>query len=459
MTYLDPAQAAHLLDDASTPPEALARIAHQYPGLRARVMVHPNLYPELATWISQQGHDAQPADQPPVAQPAAHQSPSGGTGTQPASSPTSRRRAGVWWASGIVAVALVALLVALVAWPGYLRSGSDSLSQRLELLPAPTGDTFYVVLTDLDHAGELIGHERPETAGEDLQEWLIAVAGLNSETFPAENPVSVYLPRYLYDYGTLLSRAVETSTNAEAALGYAPANASGIAEIADFPPGPRVTVLDLEHSEDDIDAALGTADDGVWAWGGQEGAINMADTTVNPPLGQSLRIGADGDHVYVGNGAEIVRSALDSSTERLSDDEAVAGIVSILDDHDAYSAMIQRHDFGQDWAYVSASVALQPFTTVGQGVSVQDGLATATVVYHHTSQDAARANAETLEEHLSSDLWLTQGPADLVTLESIEADGEFVVAVYTVEQGEINGAEVPPGMSHLSILDSLGYVG
>ena len=58
MSYSDPNQAEWALQNPATPGEALAAIAQAHPGLRDRVVTHPNAYPQLVTWIAAQSTSA-----------------------------------------------------------------------------------------------------------------------------------------------------------------------------------------------------------------------------------------------------------------------------------------------------------------------------------------------------------------------------------------------------------------
>ena len=80
MNYLDPAQAEWALQDPTTPGEALAVIAQAHPGLRDRVVTHPNAYPQLVVWVAAQSTSA--ASAPTSPQPGTGR-PYGQAGPQP----------------------------------------------------------------------------------------------------------------------------------------------------------------------------------------------------------------------------------------------------------------------------------------------------------------------------------------------------------------------------------------
>jgi hypothetical protein len=48
-------QYREMADEADTPPEVLASLAHEFPELRARIAVHPNAYPGLLEWLAEYG--------------------------------------------------------------------------------------------------------------------------------------------------------------------------------------------------------------------------------------------------------------------------------------------------------------------------------------------------------------------------------------------------------------------
>jgi hypothetical protein len=50
-------QYREMADEADTPAEVLASLAHEFPALRARIARHPNAYPGLLAWLHQYGDD------------------------------------------------------------------------------------------------------------------------------------------------------------------------------------------------------------------------------------------------------------------------------------------------------------------------------------------------------------------------------------------------------------------
>lgn len=189
MTH-DPTAAA--LDDPSTSPAELARLAAERPDLRARIAAHPAAYPELLGWLAAQGDPAvaaavaargaapqqaaqptvQPAVQPaaqPTVQPAtpdAFPSPTGpvaavvpqdgvdapGAEFAPVGAQPRRRRTGLWVGVAVAAVAVVgaggyAAWATVLSKLGGAASPEAAVTQLVEGVADKDGVAVYGVLS------------------------------------------------------------------------------------------------------------------------------------------------------------------------------------------------------------------------------------------------------------------------------------------------------------------------
>jgi len=144
----DFATAAAATQNPQTAPADLAVIAQNFPGLRAAVAGHPNVYPSLLDWLDQTGDPAvqaavaarrgtvapgptfAPATQPvptPVFQPTYQGYSHGYSQGYPAAQPAPRRGKGVLTAVLIVVVlAIIAALVFFVVKPGGIFGGGKA---------------------------------------------------------------------------------------------------------------------------------------------------------------------------------------------------------------------------------------------------------------------------------------------------------------------------------------------
>jgi hypothetical protein len=207
-----------------------------------------------------------------------------------------------------------------------------------------------------------------------------------------------------------------------------------------------VTVLDGGFDEDQLDSALDDAGDGVWVAGDPDGDIDIRDVTPARPIGQPLWLTLDGDRLRVA-GQEPDAAAGDGDT--LADVPALVALAGALDDRQVYSAMLatggtstagplpdiftERPTSDEAFDDAIEEEATRPrcegLTGLAVGVA-DDGDPLIVLVLSQVDGELGEANAAALAEALESgtDVVSDRPWSEVVTVESVDADGDVVVA-------------------------------
>ena len=261
-----------------------------------------------------------------------------------------------------------------------------------------------IIATDYDAASELAGLERPDpdADGDELTDWLMAVAGVEDEAVTAALD-----PKVLQ--GQLVGDAGEQ-------YGWSVGDVSSFAEAS--APGDLFLIIDTDIvATDDLDAALEPQSDGRWK---------------TPDSDDPLVTALDGNLV-VSTSEELVDDWADEN-DPLSGDEKVMSIAAALDANGAYSAIVSEFVVQPFQDVPEGAELMSGFDGFGVGLTVVDGDPVAVLVYHYPSEDEASDAVEQTRTVLTEGTMLTtRGAADEYFGDvEVRADGQVVVATATL---------------------------
>lgn len=298
------------------------------------------------------------------------------------------------------------------------RSVSELLAELPELDRSPNP---IVVWGDVDRATELAGVERPVDLDDTdaLYEWAIAITGGPQHGTDGPNRVSLAPPEamafeWVHEWAAMPSE-----------LGYSPL---AVGRYIELQSAPQVfSVLDADADRDDLTAAIGEPDDGVWLLGDEDNGIDLTARGPGRELGQSLRFGLRDGWLAISRVRSEVESWLGGDHRSLAEsDPAVAAVAEALDDADVYTAMLV---LAGEAAIERDSDPLAPYQAMGVGLSVDGDTAVVTAVYAHRDEDVAAANADALRDLIEEgQLVSARRPfSDFVELDDVRVDGGTVV--------------------------------
>lgn len=321
--------------------------------------------------------------------------------------------------------------------------GDRSVGAYLAALPAYDGDDPVVVsYGDLARAAEIAGIERPADVSDDdaVVDYLMDIGGQRQDEGETAR-VAVLVPE-----------AAQTASSAADQEAFVEDVGWSILELDAF--GERYTqprpiaVLDGDFDGGRLDDALDEAGEGLWVAGDPDGEMHVDDITPARPTGEALWLGLDDDRLTVGREEDDVTAAreADGGDDTLAGDEALSSMGAALDDRDVYSAMLVSDPgmsadlagrvLGSDAApdELAAELADLPrcdgaMTGVAVGVA-DDGEPLLVVAIAHADEASAEANVDTISEVLTDGQTLSSARpwSDVLTVESVEAEGTVVVA-------------------------------
>jgi len=318
-------------------------------------------------------------------------------------------------------------------------AGGDSVSAYLGQLPVPADDDVVVVTyADVARAAEIAGLERPRDVADDDAsfEYLTAIAGLTEDGGePAE--VAAILPSITEPaYRDDLPGFVDD-------VGWSVLEVDSYAAL-DMPPR-RVSQLDGSFDREVLDEALADAGDDAWVAGDPDGEIDLDSRTPARPLGQALWLALDGDRLTVADKEDDLRAAreADGGEGTLADDPVLAPLAAALDGHDVYSAMLMsdpglsvEDPAGRVLGELATPEQIEALDLdpcpglVGAAAGVaDDGEPLLVYATAHADEDSAEDSVDIITEAFEEgSLMPVQRPwADILTIESVEADGTTVV--------------------------------
>lgn len=304
---------------------------------------------------------------------------------------------------------------------GEDSGGEFSVAELLAEIPESTLDDGYsLTASDIDRAAELANAERPSDDADvdEILDWALAMSGVRADEGEG-NPVAVLFPQAVNE--NRLAQIDEFRDE----LGWSLLQISSFIEL-NLPPV-RFTVMDGSFDTDELDDALGGADDGIWSVGGEDFETDLADASAARPLGESLRLAERDGVLAVSRSTPPIEEWVEDDSDTLAEDDALVAVATALDDSEVYTAMILD---GETLSIGGAAItpeqlqefeetALQPFDVLGVGLSMDDGDALATFVYHHVDEDTAEENAARLED-------LIEDGASLVDQEPLSNRFELV---------------------------------
>jgi hypothetical protein len=284
---------------------------------------------------------------------------------------------------------------------GNESSGDFSVAELLAEIPEPTLDDGYTLTaSDIDRAAELANAERPSDDADvdEILDWALAISGVRADEGEG-NPVAVLFPQAVNE--TRLAQIDEFRDE----LGWSLLQVSSFIEL-NLPPV-RFTAMEGSFDTDEIDDALGEADDGIWSVGGEDFETDVANVSATRPLGESLRLAENDGVLAVSRSTPPIEEWVEDDNDTVAEDDAIVAVAKALDDSEVYTAMILDGDTLSIGGAATTpeqleqleETALQPFDVLGAGLSVDDdGNAIATFVYHHDDEDTAEENAARLED-------------------------------------------------------------
>lgn len=313
--------------------------------------------------------------------------------------------------------------------------GLGSIAAGLAVLPEPGEPDETIVWGDLARAGEIAGVARPDDPGDDeaVRAYLQAVTG--GPVAEDESSSVVLVPPTPAHLGRVSDQA-----------GFAEAAGWSVLEVDRFierqtPPG-VVTLMEGSFSEDALTDALGEPDDGTWTAGnGESFAVDVTDTSPARPLGESLWLGLDGDHLAVTRSAEHAAAARRTltgggDTPTFASDETLTLLASTLDDESPYAAMLVRpgltalpspQDLPEAAETLCERTLPEPTAAAATAVADDEG-PVILVALAHESADAASTNAEALERLATEgDSFTGQPWSELLDLEDVSTTGDDLV--------------------------------
>lgn len=462
MASYDAQAAAALVADPRTPPQVLADIAGQHPGLWDRLKQHPNIYPELAQWIDQaraaqapaatpaaaaetqpqpaasadpeaQQPQTQPTQQLPDAAPQFQQAaeqqaaeqqatpayaghagypaqagypdqpgyaPQQGYG-YPQAAPPRKSKAGL--IIGIVAAGVVVLAgigVALAfAFGAIGGGGSASLADGMRSIEAPEGE-FTLEIIDGSRLEEAIGEPFPRNGSQsEIDDWLELAYDRDDERVAVGN---IAEPDGL--------AAVIFEGRGEIWLNDRETSVS----VSAFPrqiPDSRLTEL------------LGEPSRGLWE----------LQTSYDEDEFSLFFTQVDGTTYSSAYTSDLPRERPETR-DSLASDESVMQMLSLLEKTGGYAYTIERDDYPADNLEEITGERVDRIVTYGSALSLRDGKPYLTLAYDFGSADKARANLGVMEDgiFLSAD---GIGQDDPVR---VAQDGSFVVAEFEISGSDLH---------------------
>lgn len=322
-------------------------------------------------------------------------------------------------------------------------SGEFSVASALADLPrSALEDNYILTATDLDRATELAGATRPATDGDDpdaLMDWAMDLEGVIRPDGGDWPPVAALLPE-----ATNPRRLAEIGDFRDE-LGWTVLDVSSFAEVS-APPA-RFTVLQGEFDVEQIDAAIDSNDDDVWAIGEEDFSQDLANASAARPLGESLRLAEQDGALAVSKSTPPIEDWMEGD-DRLDGDDDLAAVAEALDEHDVYAVMVLAgDDLLTDPLSIAGTTAtpeqieeiqerlggmlLAPFEVFGAGLTVVDDEAVGVLAYQHATADIAEENAEALEALFAEgpSVRTNQPLAEMFTDVAVEVDGTTVTVV------------------------------
>ncbi len=321
-------------------------------------------------------------------------------------------------------------------------AGDRSLSSHLAALPVSDGDDFLVVTyADLARAAEIGDIERPDDLGDSdaIVDYVMDISGQQREE--GESPrVAAYLPT-----AAQLQRSATDQEAFADEVGWSFLDVDSFIE-RDTPPR-RLSLLTGDFDRDELDAALDDNGDEGWLIGDPDGGVDVQQTSVARPIGETLWMDLDGDRLAVAwADGDIGRVAeAEDGVNLLAEDAGLAALATALDDRDVYSAVLTSSEdalsvpFAERVLGVGATPELieameglpqcSGMTAAATAIA-DDGEPLLVLAIAHRNEDAAESNVEAVTTALTEgDQMARQRPwSDLLTVEAVEAEGTVVVA-------------------------------
>jgi len=427
MASYDAQAAAALVADPRTPPQVLADIAGQHPGLWDRLRQHPNVYPELVQWIDQAraaqtpaaASEPQPTTSaaPEAQQPAPAYAGQPGYQTQtgypdqpgyapqsgygyPQAAPPRKGRTGL--IVGIVAAGVVVLAgigVALAfAFGAIGGGGSASLADGMRSIEAPEGD-FTLEIIDGPRLEEAVGEPFPRNGSQsEIDDWLELAYDRDDERVAVGNLAEPEgLAAVVFEgRGEIWLNDRETSVSMGAFPHQIPDS-----RLTELIGEPSRGLWELQASYDEDEFSLFFAQVG--------GATYSSSYTSDLPRERP------------------------EAHDSMASDESVMQMLSLLEKTGGYAYTIERDDYPADNLEEITGDRVDRIVTYGSALSLRDGEPYLTLAYDFGSAEKARANLGVMEDgfFLSADGIGQDDPVRVVQ------DGSFVVAEF-----EISGSDL-----------------
>lgn len=300
-----------------------------------------------------------------------------------------------------------------------------SFSALLAQLPLESRDgdgVIQIQYGDLVAASSLADVQRPSNLEDDqaLFRWLRPLTGFSLEDDEVAS-VALSLPELLNPNSA--DRQVEFRDE----MGFSVLDVDRFV-ASDRPPS-RLLVIDGDVDSKEVDRVAGPADDGMWTIGeGEDFSVDGQQRSVARPLGQPLHEATHAGLFGVSTSSVSIADWVDGGTS-MADDAGFAGVAAALDDCGAYTAFVVS-------ASTDGDAAVNPFDTIGVGMTVADGKPVACFVYHYADGATAERAATTIQEILAGEsLQLNASWSEIFASSTVTVDGDVVVATLPLVDG------------------------
>lgn len=326
----------------------------------------------------------------------------------------------------------------LAAGCGLFGNDDLSIAEELRYLPDPGGEPMTIYATDFSRVAEMVGTDKPTGSDADFDELAQWFAPATYED--VDGAVWPILPR-----GLGWDQNVGSMEPIDEGLGVSLRHVTGFAEVYTGPHS--ATVVHGDYETERITEALGDPEDGVWAIG-EDGAMDITQTDVLPPVGYGLRLAERDDRLLLSRRSDHL-DQMRESEGTLDDNEPVVAIAEALDSVGWLSLQIEigrsfevftpeREMFDLD----EDAAVLDPFSALAIAVDYDDGTGLMHLVYDHEDEETAQANADVYEELVEQTIYhrVDTQVSEFLDLAETDVDGTLLIVTFEITDDNPNVA-------------------
>lgn len=311
------------------------------------------------------------------------------------------------------------------------QQSGDSAADLVRLLPDVGPGSMLITFGDVDAIAVANGVPVPEDGDVDgLLAW-----GRSGE----DSGVPVLLP------GQLQGGVVSSHEEYAEELGVSLWGTERYAGV-DSPPT-HVTLLEIDDPGEKISGALGDPDGDIWALG-EEGRVDLTQTSVARPRGEALRLAVtDSGHAVISSHEKLAKTSVDESSslatgeigeviDRLSDEGIVSGVIASTSAGAGRGGNGDGGDRGEgDGGDGSSDTEV---AGVGFGVDGEhgDGVFARLVLGYGDDERASHMREDVREFFTDGETPTGQSWSGLITVADVEAVGSTVVVEVTFAEGQ-----------------------